>query len=94
MHASSPQAVAAMIAGAVELLTALATGFITFFVAERKLRRDFGLENAAEKVAHDLMTTRWRLRSFALIKAHLGGFDDDELRKLLTSTFGLTIRRG
>lgn len=83
MPPSDAHVVSALIAGAVALVTALGTGIVTYLVAERKLRREFRLENAAERVAHDLMTTRWRLRSFILIKAHLGGFDDDELRKIL-----------
>jgi hypothetical protein len=74
---------AAAIAGVVALVTSLVTAAVTFGVAERKLRRDFGLDFAAERVAHELMKTRWRLRSFDVIKFHLGGFGDDDLRKTL-----------
>jgi hypothetical protein len=81
--AGSAQMTAALIAAAVALITGLLTGLVTFVVAERKLRRDFGLDFAAERVAHELMKSRWRLRSFDVIKFHLGGFDDDELRKTL-----------
>jgi hypothetical protein len=29
------------------------------------------------------MQSKWRLRSFDVIKFHLGGFEDDDLRKML-----------
>ncbi|QCP53115.1 hypothetical protein FAZ95_28965 [Trinickia violacea] len=80
----SPPVVAALVAAIVALLTALITAFVTVGVAERKLRRDFRLEFAAEGVAHQLMMDpEWSLRSFAVIKHHLGGFDDDDLRRIL-----------
>jgi hypothetical protein len=80
----SAQVAAAVVAGAVALVTALITALATVGVAERKLRRDFRLEFAAERVAHQLMMdVEWRLRSFAVIKRHLGGFKDDELRRIL-----------
>jgi hypothetical protein len=74
---------AAVIAGAVALVISMLTALVTFGVAERKLRRDFGLDFAAERVAHELMKSRRRLRSFEVIKFHLGGFEDDDLRKVL-----------
>lgn len=80
---SSPQAVAALVGGTVAAVTAVLTVIVTVSVAERKLRRDFRLDFAAEKAANNLLRTRWRLRSFDLIKVHLGGFSDDELRKIL-----------
>jgi hypothetical protein len=79
----SVQVPAAIIAGAVAVITGVITAVVTVGVAERKLRRDFGLEFAGERVAHELMQSKWRLRSFDVIKFHLGGFEDDELRKML-----------
>jgi hypothetical protein len=36
------------------------------------------------RVARELMMdSQWRWRSFEVIKHHLGGFDDNELRKIL-----------
>ena len=68
----------------VALVTALITSLVTIGLAERKLRRDFRLEYAAETVARQLMQHKdWRLRSFRVIKHHLGGFSDDELRQIL-----------
>ena len=75
---------AAIVAGVVALITAFITAVVTIGVAERKLRRDFRLEFAAEHVAHQLMMDdQWSLRSFAVIKQHLGGFEDDDLRRIL-----------
>jgi len=38
----------------------------------------------AEQVARELLSfERWSKRSFAAIKRRLGGFEDDELRKIL-----------
>jgi hypothetical protein len=77
---SLPQIQAALIAGIVSLVVAL----LTVVGTERKLRRDFRLEFAAEAVARRLLNDReWRLRSFEIIKHHLAGFSDDELRKVL-----------
>jgi hypothetical protein len=76
--------VAAPVAGVVALVTALITALVTIGIAERKMRRDFRLEFAAEGVAHQLMMdAEWPLRSFGVIKSHLGGFDDEELRRIL-----------
>ena len=83
MDWSSPQATAAAIAGAVATVTAAVTALVTIGIAERRLRRDFGLEFAAERVTHDLLQSKWRLRSFQIIKFHLGGFEDADLRKIL-----------
>jgi hypothetical protein len=83
MDFSSPQLAAAAVAGIVALVTACATAVVTIALAERKMRRDFRLDFAAERVAHELMLTKWRLRSFALIKSHLSGFEDNELRRIL-----------
>jgi len=75
---------AAVVAGVVGIVTAFITAVVTIGVAERKLRRDFRLEFAAESVAHELMMdAEWTLRSFDVIKRHLGGFDDDDLRRIL-----------
>jgi hypothetical protein len=80
---SQAQLGAALVAGVVALVTAIVTALVTISISERKLRRDFGLEFAAERVAHELMQSKWRLRSFDVIKFHLGGFEDDDLRKML-----------
>jgi hypothetical protein len=101
----SPEAVAAVIAGAVTLIGSLITLAIanrqlrnsetqlrqeamqaakTHQLSEEKLRREYQLEFAAERVARALLEdARWEQRTFETIKRHLGGFADDDLRKLL-----------
>jgi hypothetical protein len=73
------------IAVPVSIVTTILTGLLQAYVAERRSRLDFRLEFSAENVARRLFThnPEWRLRSFAVIKCHLGGFSDDELRKIL-----------
>jgi len=50
---SQAQLGAALVAGVVALVTAIVTALVTISISERKLRRDFGLEYAAERVAYD-----------------------------------------
>ncbi len=65
-------------------IVAAITGFITFAVQERRVRADLRTEFMAEQVAKDLLDSpRWEKRSFLEIKKRLGGFEDDELRKIL-----------
>lgn len=65
-------------------ITAVITGFITFTVQERKLKTELRTEFMAEQVAKSLLESeKWKKRSFEEIKKRLGGFDDDELRKIL-----------
>ena len=76
----SDAVVAALVAGAVSLLVGSLTAIGTVW----KLRQDNLLLFQAERVAHALMTDfEWRWRSFEIIKHHLGGFENDELRKIL-----------
>jgi hypothetical protein len=68
----------------VSIVTALITGLVTFAVQERKLRTELRTEFMAEQAARALLEhEKWRKRSFEEIKKRLGGFDDDELRKIL-----------
>jgi hypothetical protein len=74
------------------LLTGIASGalsgYAAYLVQERKLRRDYQLQDSAQRVTNMLLRKRplrktWRLRSFKVIRHHLGGFEDDALRQLL-----------
>jgi hypothetical protein len=59
-------------------------GYGTYRVQERKLQKEFQLQDSAERVARTLLSDEtWRLRSFKVIRHHLGGFEDNELRKIL-----------
>jgi len=75
---------ASLTSAAIAAIVSLTTALITTRASERRLLRDFQLEFAAERAARELMNdSEWRLRSFKVIKQHLGGFDDDELRRTL-----------
>lgn len=73
------------------MITAALTALATFLIQERRLRRDFELDRdrlrtefMAEQVARKLLESeKWKKRSFKEIKKRLGGFEDDELRKIL-----------
>ncbi len=65
-------------------ITALITGLITFALQERKLKTELRTEFMAEQAAKSLLENeKWRKRSFDEIKKRLGGFEDNELRKIL-----------
>jgi len=65
-------------------ITSIITGLITFALQERKLKMELRTEFMAEQVARTLLENKkWKKRSFAEIKKRLGGFEDDELRKIL-----------
>ena len=60
------------------------TGVVTFLIQERRLRADLRTEFMAEQVAKELLeSAKWEKRSFEQIRKRLGGFEDNELRKIL-----------
>jgi len=66
------------------ILTALITSILAFLIQERKLRADLRTEFMAEEAVKRLLNSpKWEKRSFDEIKKRLGGFEDDELRKIL-----------
>ncbi len=73
------------------IATAALTAYVAFLIEERRFRKDFELDRdklrtefMAEQVVRKLLDSeKWKMRSFEEIKKRLGGFDDDELRKLL-----------
>ncbi len=66
------------------IVIAAFTGYVTFRIQERRLKQELKTEFMAEKVAKDLLSDeRWQKRSFEEIKKWLGGFADEELRKIL-----------
>jgi len=68
----------------ISAITALVTGLITFAIQERKLKMELRTEFMAEQAVKSLLECeKWKKRSFDEIKKRLGGFDDDELRKIL-----------
>lgn len=66
------------------IITAAFTGYVTFRIQERRLKQELKTEFMAEQVANELLLDkRWAKRSFEEIKKRLGGFEDNELRKIL-----------
>jgi hypothetical protein len=79
--------------GAIERGIAEMKGTLDKELAEQKNRLDNATAFAAEHVAHELMKHEtWKLRSFRIIKHHLGGFTDDELKKILVRAGAIRIQ--
>jgi len=65
-------------------VTALITGLVTFALQERKLKTELRTEFMAEQAAKSLLENeKWKKRSFDELKKRLGGFEENELRKIL-----------
>lgn len=59
-------------------------GLLATRIEEQRLRKDFQLQDSAERAVRALLNdSHWSLRSFVVIRHHLGGFKDTELRQLL-----------
>jgi hypothetical protein len=86
---------AAIIAGVVSLNISLIVVWVVIVFANRKTRNNFKLEFAAERVAREmLMDRKSPYRTFRVLKYHLGGFTDDELRKILVRAGGIRLTAG
>jgi hypothetical protein len=90
MNWFSVQVDAAIIAGAVSLCICLITALVAIRSAGN-LRPEF----AAEGVAHAMLTDRTSVyQTFRVLKYHLSGFTDDELRKILVRAGGIRLTAG
>jgi hypothetical protein len=95
MNWFSVQMNAAIIAGVVTLSISLIMVLVAIILTNRKGRHNFKLEFAAEGVAREmLMDHDWRYRTFRVLKYHLSGFSDDELRKILVRAGGIRLTAG
>jgi hypothetical protein len=76
----APAVTAAVVSGIIALV-----GFVlTAAAAERRLRREFRLEVAAENAARELLKrSKYINRSFSFLQHRLKGFEPNELRKIL-----------
>lgn len=73
-----------VLAALVSATVALIVGLLVAATAERKFRRDYALDFAAERVVRRLLKHKdWKWRSFSTVKHFVGGFEDDELRRIL-----------
>ena len=87
MNWFSVQMNAAHIAGVVSLNIGLTIVLVAAILSNRKTRQDLKLEFAAEGVAREmLLDYKLPYRAFRVLKYHLSGFTDDELRKDLGSS--------
>jgi hypothetical protein len=94
MNWFSDQMNAAIIA-AVFLNISLIIALVATILTNRKVRQNFKLEFAAEGVAREmLMDRKWPYRTFRVLKYHLCGFTDDELRKILVRAGGIRLTAG
>jgi hypothetical protein len=95
MNWLSVQMDAAIIAGVVSLNISLIVVLVVIVLAHRKARHNLKLEFAAEGVACEiLMDRKSPYRTFRVLKYHLGGFTDDELRKVLVRAGGIRLTAG
>ena len=95
MNWFSAQMNAAIITGVVSLNISLIIALVATILSNRKMRQNFKLEFAAEGVAREMLIDRkWPYRTFRVLKYHLSGFTDDELRKILVRAGGIRLTAG
>jgi hypothetical protein len=86
---------AAIIAGVVSLSITLVMVLVAIIFTNRNVHHNSNLEFAAEGVARAmLMDRKWPYRTFRVLKYHLSGFTDDELRKILVRAGGIRLTAG
>ena len=95
MNWFSAQMNAAIITGVVSLNITLTIALVATILSNRRMRQNFKLEFAAEGVAREMLIDRkWPYRAFRVLKYHLSGFTDDELRKILVRAGGIRLTAG
>jgi hypothetical protein len=95
MNWFSIQMTAAIIAGGVSLSITLIMVLAAIILTNRKMHHNSNLGFAAEGVAREmLMDRKWPYRTFRVLKYHLCGFTDDELRKILVRAGGIRLTAG
>lgn len=66
------------------IFVAALTGYATFRIQEQRLKQELKTEFMAEEVAKKLLSEdKFKKRSFSEIGKRLGGFEENELRKIL-----------
>lgn len=75
-----------VIAAATSLLATVSA----LFLAKQRMEREFRLQFQSETIIRKLLKhPQWALRSFDTIKHHIGGFEDEELRRTLVQSGAL-----
>ena|SRR2546423_6158625 len=68
----------------ISVITSAISGSIAFAIQRQRLRAELRTEFMAEQAVRSLLETdRWKKRTFTEIQRRIGGFSDDELRKIL-----------
>ncbi len=81
---------AAAIGALSAFLVAVATNFAAYYLQRERLRQELRTEFMAEQALVQLLSHKdWKLRTFDTIRQHVGGFDDEELRRLLVRSGAL-----
>ncbi|WOJ88529.1 hypothetical protein RZS28_11915 [Methylocapsa polymorpha] len=95
MNWLSVQVTTTLIAGLVSLSTSLVIALATMILTNRKMRRNLTPDFAAERVAREiLMDPKSQSRPFRILRHHLSGFTDDELRKILVRAGAVRLTAG
>ena len=81
----------AVIAAVVCLNISLIIALATIIFANRKAPLEFAAEGVAREMLRD---RKWPYRTFRVLKYHLSGFTDDELRKILVRAGGIRFTAG
>ena len=85
----------ALVAAAVALVVSIVGAAATFKAQEARLRIELRTEFMAEAAIRRLLSSaQWKKRSFTAIKRRLGGFTDDELRRMLVRAGALQFEDG
>ena len=89
----TPTVTTALISAGVSVVVSIVGSFSTFQVQRSRLRAELRTEFMAEEAIQQLLNVEgWEQRSFEVIQRHIGGFDDDELRRLLVRAGALRFR--
>lgn len=76
------------------LLGTIVGGSITYLLNKQSYQLQYKTEFMAEETArHFLSHKSYTDRSFETLQKHLGGFDDDELRKILVRAGAIRVYR-
>jgi hypothetical protein len=87
-----PSAIAAVTAAFVAAITSFLVAHMTARSSRERLRAELRTEFMAEEAIHQLLSHQtWTLRSFELLKRHIRGFREDELRRMLISAGALAF---
>jgi hypothetical protein len=84
--------IAGITAAFVAALTSFLVAQMTARSSRERLRAELRTEFMAEEAIHQLLSHQtWTLRSFEILKRHIRGFSEDELRRMLISAGALAF---